>query len=634
MSSVRMPFARLRLIIALARLVYRFVSGRPLSGERKTDATFWRPATHSLDPSGTALRWEMMRGAARLAWRMGVVWWCALLAALLMMRLIAFIGVHAPWYLRPGPVLMLNLALFGVPAMSWLMRHLITEHGLTLPHFGEIVVGRRTWEHDVVMPLGKALAAPLQLSPLEREIRSWLTVPRNFRHENGSPVEVRLPHGYIGQDKARAAVVSLAGEKLGLREPSASWQLEGSSPRLLISSPTLPPSQVLFGDVRDWLENSEEFRPFLGMVGTDKALHAEMAKDSPHIGVSGGPGAGKSTFMKNIGMQVMHWGWGLIILDWKMTEAFDWAKGLPGVTYVTKIEAIHDMGVRIGQEVDLRKERGMTGRANVLVIGDEWNATADLLNAYWQDLRSTADAEERKTMPLKSPAMRGLATLDFAGREFGMFHLLAAQRFSGRIFLGNTDIRECFGIRCLARYTHQTKIMLVGNMRPFPKKSNHPGRWTIVAGDEVTVVQAPLITNEEAREFALAGKPNPVTPFSSDYYPELDVNGVNEVNGVHTQGDQLPEGVAAGSGTSPVLDYVVESDTAVPRTQKLRELAETFEYLGLTYKIIQHARDNDPSFPPAYGGNQFSGYTYDVEKVKEWARARHASQHAAKEIKA
>ena len=433
MSSARGMLATVRLIFGLTRLMFRFMSGRPMSGQRKTDATFWRPARVSLDPSGTALRWEMMRGAARLAWRMVALWWVSLLLMLPVLWLIAHVAHGAPWYLRPVPVLMLNVALFGAPFGYWLMRRLITEHGLTLhyPARGEtwewrtveIAVGRRSWERDVVMPLGKALASQLQLSPLDREIRSWLTVPRNFRNEGGRPVEVRLPQGYIGQDKARASVVSTAGERLGLRDPLALWHLEGSQPRLLIYPPSLPPTQVLFGDVRDWLESAPEYHPLLGMVSEAKALHAEMIKDSPHIAVNGGPGAGKSTFMKNVGMQVMHWGWGLVILDWKMTEAFDWAKGLPGVTYVTRIEDIHDMGVRIGQEVDIRKESGMSGRANVLVIGDEWNATADLLNAYWQDLRSTADVEERKTMPLKSPAMRGFATLDFAGREFGMFHM-------------------------------------------------------------------------------------------------------------------------------------------------------------------------------------------------------------------
>ncbi len=206
MSSARGMLASIRLTIGLVRLAYRFVSGRPMSGERKTDATFTRPATRSLDPSGTALRWEMMRGAARVAWRLAGAYWLSLLAALLVMYMLSLMSISAPWYLRPMPVLSLNLALFGVPALAWFMRRLIVNNGLTLTYpvrvetetshawqtrSWEVVTGRYSWEREVVLPLGRALASLLQLSPLDREIRQWLTVPRDFRNETGAPVEVR-----------------------------------------------------------------------------------------------------------------------------------------------------------------------------------------------------------------------------------------------------------------------------------------------------------------------------------------------------------------------------------------------------------------------------------------------------------
>ena len=152
MSSARGMLASVRLLIGLMRLAYRFVSGRPMSGDRKTDATFWRPATRSLDPSGTALRWEMMRGASRLAWRLGVVWWLCLLAALLVMRMLSLMSISAPWYLRVGPVLSLNVMLFGTPLCAWMARRFIIEHGLTITYLarGETETGRawemRRWE--------------------------------------------------------------------------------------------------------------------------------------------------------------------------------------------------------------------------------------------------------------------------------------------------------------------------------------------------------------------------------------------------------------------------------------------------------------------------------------------------------
>ena len=43
-----------------------------------------------------------------------------------------------------------------------------------------------------------------------------------------------------------------------------------------------------------------------------------------------------------------------IILDWKV-ESHEWARGLPGVRYVTQTEDIHDVCVQIGEEVEARK---------------------------------------------------------------------------------------------------------------------------------------------------------------------------------------------------------------------------------------------------------------------------------------
>jgi hypothetical protein len=641
MSGVRNALAGVRMMIMIMRFTYRFWTGRPLSGERKTDATFFRPATRSLDPSGTALRWEMQRGAARLAWRVAGLYGVAVsFACLLLWPLSATLGDRLAWYLRPSVIISVHCVSVISAISVWAARRHLREKGLRLRlpvrTGGEWemrsweIEGRRTWETEVSFPLARALAPLLQRSTLEREMREWVTVPRNFRDEGGAPVEILLPHTFAGQEKARATIVSVAGEKLNLRTPGAAWQLEGSSPRLLLTSPSLPPEKLSFAEILPYMD-TEEYRPFLGMISAEKALNAEMVGDSPHVGISAGPGAGKSTLAKLIAAQCLRWGWGVIILDWKKTEAYKWAIGLPGVTYITDIEDIHDAGVRLGQEVDSRKNEGLTGRAKVLVIRDEWNATADLLMAYWQDLRALADPEEKKTMPVKSPALRGFMALDFAGREFGLHDLLIAQRFSGRIFNGNTDMRECFQIRCLSRYSHQTKTMLVGNMKPFPKKSNIPGRWTIVAGEDVEVVQVPLITGDEAREWAQGGIPNPVTPLSSSYYPELGQQGVTSVTTRNTQGEELPERATAGSESSPHLDGTVLESV---HTLKLRDFVDMLEAVGITYKILQHARDNERAFPPAYGGNQFSGYTYEVEAVKEWARKRHAAQRAEKEIKA
>jgi hypothetical protein len=323
-------------------------------------------------------------------------------------------------------------------------------------------------------------------------------------------------------------------------------------------------------------------------------------------------------------MQALRWGWGVIILDWK-AESHTWAKGLPGVKYCVTEEAIHDTLVNVGEQVDIRKTSGMEGRANVLVVCEEWNMTAVLLAEYWSALRSMADQEERRTMPARSPALRGFGSLVFAGRQFGLFCLLIAQRMSNRVFNGNTDLRENFQIRLLARYSAQTWRMLIPEMKPI-RKPKELGRWVVFAQDEVTHVQGILVSDEEAREYSTGGQPNPTTPF-----------GIT----------RAPEGDATGDDIDILLDDQVASDAAgrnapqlepAPRPMaKLVDISATLDYLGITHNVLRNAARSDsrgdPTFPAAVGGDQFSGYLYDVVDVKEWAMRKRAAEAARKEVR-
>lgn len=619
----------LRVTVGMTRLGYRFLTGHPLSGQRKTDATFWRPARHSLDPSGTALRWEMMRGAARLAWRLGGLYVLGLSSALLLL-LGASSFVTLPWWMTPSVILWVHAVGGGTLLAGWAGRTYVKEYGYSIPSVGREesrlrlewrrVEGRREWRREKVLPVSRSAALILGTHIPDRRAEDWVVIPRSYRESSGGPVEIRLPSSFTAADEGvKKRLISSVGHKLGMKSVVAQWQTEGSSPRVLLSVPPSPPTMVRMSDVEEFLRSTEEYRPFLGMSGDGVPLLAEMIDDSPHIALSAGPGAGKSTLAKLIIMQVLHWGWGVVVLDWKQTAAYSWLGGLSGVTYLTKIDQIHDMGVRIAEEIDLRKENGMAGRAKILVVRDEWNVTADLLMAYYQDLRSMAEPEDKKMMPVRSPALRGYAVLDFAGREYGVHDLCIAQRFSARIFNGNADIRECFQIKLMARYSPQTVKMLAPDIKPFPKKNNTPGRWAAVIGDEVSVIQVPLIENDEARAYALAGRQGPLFAFSST----VGSSGGQPSDMVHDQGNPLPLGVARGSGRVDA--------------RKLSEMVDALTPLNITLKILQHAAGGgdkgDPTFPSPFGGSPNKGYTYDFGAVQEWAKKRHAAQQTQQQIR-
>jgi hypothetical protein len=447
-------------------------------------------------------------------------------------------------------------------------------------------------------------------------------------------VVVQLPANFTGSDKGVMDRLSRSvAARLGLRDPEVRWDLEGDRPRVLFTAPPLPPSFVSFAEVRETLESLPEFELFLGLAAKGKSTTAHMVGESPHIAVSAGPGAGKSEHIKNQAMQALRWGWGLIVLDWKEVSQ-QWADGLPGVLYVRDIADIHDMCVRLGQEVDnrkaaYRKDRDMPGRSKVLIIAEEMNVTAALLATYWENLRQTAEPEEKRTMPTKSPAIQGLMAVNFGGRQFGMFMVFAAQRFSAKVTNGNADLRESFQIRCMSRCSPQTQKMLAGHIKPFPKMGVEPGRWCAVIGQEAIVYQAPLTSDEEAREFAQGGLENPSSPFTSLH--RLAVPTREETS--PALGDHLGDGLALPSQRQEVLEgaLLTRVDAHVD-ARKLSEMVDGLSHLGVTLEILRHAaKDTGSGFPGTHGGHPNKGYTYDYQAVSEWARRRHASRAAERE---
>jgi uncharacterized protein DUF87 len=627
--------------------VGRFFMGRPMDNKRWTNATFLHPASR-----GEASRWLRLAGYQRLLIRLALVWFVAVLPVMLMFFVAGYLK---DWH---------GASVLGREAFGWMFRaHLlvlapiliarealaIREQGLRLPMRVEeleeltseqeaeqedaptvkrwrmvwVLEGRGLWEREVVEPLAMALAESLDNVFREGDT-DWIAVPRNYLTPGGGRVEIMLPAGFSGGMEAKRRVIEkTVAAKLGMLDPVFDWQVSGRHPRLLVSMPPQPPKVA---PLREYLglllSTTEEYRPVLGVSAVAKGeqlgqlVSAEMVEASPHMALSAGTGAGKSMFMRCVIMQALRWGWCVIILDWK-AESHEWAKGLPGVTYVTDIEGIHDAGERIGQEVDIRKalpKEERERRPRVMVIREEWNMTSALLQRFWDNLRSTAEPEERRTMPRRSPALTGFESLDFAGRAFGLFDFLAAQRMSNRVFNGNTDARENFMIRIMARYTPQTFKMLIPEVKPI-RKPKELGRWLVWANDEITFVQALLITDEEAREFALGGEPNALSPFSAGA-----VDATTQRRNVGTmQGDQV-----ASDATPPIRPAA-----------SLRALSDSLGPLGITYNMLRNAARSDsrgdPNFPAAAEGDQFSGYLYYVDEVREWARIRRAIE-ASEEV--
>lgn len=634
------------------KYAYRFALGRPMDNVIRTNATFFTPAT-----AGYPSRWLRMAGWKRLSFRLAGVY-----AGVLSVCMLAAWGVRAgaealgmrfpDWAasLHPARVLTAHLIVLCAIIGPWVAYRLIRAYGMTLPvpvvalrrstqralprvtWEGWVtweVEGRRAWERRYTRPLALAADTVLGTTHHPRRAARWITVPRDFR-EPGNPVVIQLPAGFTGSDKgAMDRLTRTVAARLGIKDPVATWQLEGDTPRALFATPLTPPRLVTWEDVERYYLQSEEYRPFLGLTGKDTALYAEMVSDSPHVGLSAGSGAGKSELVKTIIMQALRWGWGVVILDWKEVSQ-EWAEGLPGVRIVRDIQDIHEWLVRLGEDLDLRKkayrqDRTLPGRAKVLVVYEEMNATSDLLAAYWQDLRATEwDPEVKKTMPTKSPALRAQNALVFGGRQFGIHCLFMAQRFSNRVTQGNTDIRENFNIKLLSRYSPATVKMLAPDIKPFPRKPTNLGAWVAVMGQEAVVFQAPLISDEQARNYALGGVENPDHPLTSSYMTPMTQRAGRD-SGLGERLGHDPATALAGSRaiTGTVLPAI--------DARKLSDMVEELGHLGVTLDVMRNAVKRGEGFPEPVGGSPNRGWEYDFVMVREWARKRHARMRAEKE---
>jgi hypothetical protein len=634
---------RLLKIFMVVRIVFRFLSGRPMSGERKTNATFFLHATTSLDPSGHAHRWEMIPGYQRALWRLAGLYVVVMLSTVGILW--PFLRFDPPWWLNARIILITNVTVIGSVILWRIIRSHIRDHGMKIVYpvrewrqdsdpdtddpgrkvwtwrMWELQ-GRAQWEKDVILPIGRALAPQLNIPRTDRAIRQVVRIPRDF-HDGGIG-EVLLPDSFTGADAAtERRIIRTVQARLGLREKDpvvVDFSLGGAHPRMTFHLPEKLPTLVRMTDVRMFLEAQGEWDFLYGMSRGGEVFSVSITGDTPHMALSAGSGAGKSELLKGVVAQAGRKGWFVIILDWK-GESQEWAKGLDGVRYVTSTEAIHDMCVQIGEEIDYRKTLPKDHpKARTLIVAEEWGITAPLLAEYWSMLRSTADPEERRTMPLRSPALTAMMKLVFTGRSLGLFEALVAQRFSARVTNGNADLRESFQVIMMARWKPQTVKMLAPDVKPFPKKPKELGRWVAVDGETAVIYQAVLWTDAEAREWFTSGEPIPASP----WMVRGGVAGLPVDMQHNTLEDQLPLGVTGGS------QDVIEAEVVDER--KLSEMVEGLAPLGITLKILQHAANGgdkaDPDFPSPVSGSPNRGYRYDYSAVRTWARKRHSARLA------
>jgi hypothetical protein len=173
------------------------------------------------------------------------------------------------------------------------------------------------------------------------------------------------------------------------------------------------------------------------------------------------------------------------------------------VTYCRRIDEIHDALVTLAELADARNEQVEDSEADlgprVWVILEDMNATSEKLLDYWEAMREKGD-------PKRSPAIMGMKDLLFMDRSALMHVVAIAQRLDASV-VGGGSARENFALRCLTRFTPQAWKMLASDAGNPPRRSRVVGRWHIVAHGEGHETQVCWISEDEARSWALSGRP-------------------------------------------------------------------------------------------------------------------------------
>lgn len=459
-------------------------------------------------------------------------------------------------------------ALLGVPwvlmdmaAVSWLARHM-TDAGWArwpwLDMAGAYLIGTavvlgglgvralavwwplRELRKELVRPAAEVLCRIVGAKVPKRKLHHLIEVPPGFGEvpeDGAAPAAVRahMPANVPLDDKTKERIVAQVGARLGLPNAQGTWTIAAERPYVDLIGAPLPPRSLTFAEVRELMEGADIDSPLFGLMSGRVPSHLDYTNDSPHVLGSAGSGGGKSSMLRVIAMQRMRKGAGAIFLDFKKWSHLRWVRGLPSTValYFHEIEAIHNALVEIMAELIRRKdidhedELDLMRRLDVYV--EEMNTLLGMLTDYWRAKVATAKAQARAAvqaakatedevalveameqlaeangLPLVSPAVQALRYGVNLGREFKIhFHFIGQSMDANSS--GGRNTRESFRTRLLARWDRKTWRMLADGV-PFVVCPSGPvGLWAHVHGAEVDIVRVPWVTDNEAREFVLAG---------------------------------------------------------------------------------------------------------------------------------
>lgn len=566
----------------------RFVSGRNIKGDYKTNHKWSKPGTQPVGPQVRATRWDYLPMRRR--------------AGIRLLTLGAVVAIPVGFIISVGGTSQ------TLRVIVWLL--LLTGVWVTVEKSRKYM-----YKREMLIPTAEVVAHHLKDSRYVLDPKTWLSIPYDVLD---GPSLVYLDTSHQLTDTQERGLARAVSRKIGLVHPTSTFQYQGARPYMELRPAPSPPELVSFStpEVRDLVDNRTPGILFIGLGPRDLPIYLDLIKGAPHVGWSMPTNAGKSTAARGAIMQFLHDGGVCLILDPKM-DSHPWARGLPNVRYADTPEEIFDALVWLSGEVDRRnsigKEHGDI-RGNVdeelvgpklLVIAEELNTMEGDQATYWRSIRKPGD-------PLKPQSMTALGRSLNMGRSKRVYVFPIAQELLVQS-LGGPAAKANLSTRILGRANTPTWNKLAPECKVngrYPKKSMWLGRVYLVITDEPIAVQIMHTDEQDAIDYALSGT---VTPFPAASEtavgaPAVGAEQAFEHSEMDTPGAAVPQ---RGGEPGDVL------------TEELVTLAVAAERLKLNIKTLRDARDRSKNFPdPAEKPMRGKPTQYHYIDLELWAMGR------------
>ncbi|MCX4444549.1 type IV secretory system conjugative DNA transfer family protein [Streptomyces albidoflavus] len=439
----------------------RFLGGQEVRGSGPVStATWWRGGVPLPAALGDA---AAPAGAGRRYW-----WGCWPYAARTAARaavLLAVVALTAPlpaagW---AGP------AAGGAAGLAAVLAAAGTRRPAPLP----LVHGPALW----------AVLRPALRLPEDAPAGEWLRLPADAS-ATGAELVLRLPAEWPGGPEARAAVERTVAERLPGRW-SVAWDRTGVAGGRALWTRQAPPAPVpVLPERVAWRPSPDPYRVHLGAVVDGGAVvdhYIETATETPHWGVAGGTGAGKSTVLYIPTVHCRMHGGLVSILDTKK-NSLALAEGFSGVrVHKTPRECVSALAEFLLSASAAETAQGRSGdpalRARLvprLLVIDELPTLIKYAYIWWRH-----GIGERG----KPPFLEWFSIALMQGRSSNHRIVVGTHQFAN-LYFGGTMEREQIGAKMAVGGQDRVSLAVAygQNVKPIAYDVKIPGRG--VYGDK------------------------------------------------------------------------------------------------------------------------------------------------------